>query len=51
LSYPPHLLDETLALGYAGVFAAYGAASRGRGGRTERVAFGPERLEILLHPA
>jgi len=48
LSYPPHLVNEALAFGYEGVFAAYGAASRARGGRAERVAFTPERLELRL---
>jgi hypothetical protein len=48
LTYPPHLINEALALGYEGVFAAYGAVSRARGGRCERVAFTPERLELRL---
>ena len=51
LTYPPHLLNDTLALGYEGVFAAYGAASRARGGRAERVAFTPVRLELRLLPS
>jgi hypothetical protein len=48
LTFPPYLINEALANGYEGVFAAYGAASRARGGRSERVAFTPKRLELRV---